>query len=321
MLEVSRLVKKFGAVVAVDDVSLAVSAGEVLGLLGPNRAGKSTTLKMIAGVLAPTSGTVTTGGYDIGARPLKAKRQIGYLAEGAPAYAAMTAAGFLAFIARLRGLSGRAARRDVARAAALTGIGAILHLPIGALSQDDRRRVGLAQALLRDPPVVILDEPTGGLDPNQQDAMHAVIRAISPHKAIVIATRRPRQVEAVCGRAIIIAGGQVVAGGTLAELRARSRHHNAVRLALATGADAAIAAELACLPGVLSVEPAREDEGGGWWIFPWRARPIVGEVTRLVHARGWPVSTLRAEQGRLDDVFRAATVPEAAAAEPSDIAA
>ena len=321
VLEISHLTRKFGAIVAVDDVSFALSAGEVLGLLGANGAGKSTTLKMIAGRLAPTGGTAVICGHDIVARPLRAKRRIGYLPEGAPAYGAMTAAAFLGFIARIRGLHGREKRRAIAYIVELIGLGELLRQPVETLSQSQRRRLGVAQALLHDPAVVVLDEPTGGLDPKQQSEMRDVIRAVSPGKAIVIATHRPADIEAVCTRAVILAGGHILAAGTLAELAACSRYHNAVRLALAGGADMAVAAELARLPGVLSVEPASDDEGAGWWVLPWRARPIADAVRQLVRARGWPVSVLRVEHGRLDEVFRAITMPEAAATETPGVAA
>ena len=321
MLEIVHLVKKFGALVAVGDVSFAVPAGQVLGFLGPNGAGKSTTMKMITGFLAPTSGTAVICGHDILREPLRAKRRIGYLPEGAPAYPAMTAAEVLRFIAHIRGLRGRVARTRVAHIAELINIADILHQPIETLSKGYRRRVGVAQALLHDPAVVILDEPTDGLDPNQKHEMRGIIEAMRPEKAIIISTHLLEEVGAVCSRAIIIARGRILADGTPVELAARSRYHNAVRLAMPAGADPIIAGELAQLPGVRAAEPASDVEGGGWWVFPKGPAPIVAEVAELSRRCGWTVTGLRVERGRLDDVFRAITMPESVAPEPPRAAA
>jgi ABC-2 type transport system ATP-binding protein len=310
MLEIRKLVKKFGPVVAVDNVSFSVPAGEVLGFLGPNGAGKSTTMKMITGFLAPTAGTAVVCGHDIRTEPLAAKRQIGYLPEGAPAYPDMTAAEFLDFIAHIRGFRGAEARRRIAYIAELIHIADVLHQPIDTLSKGYRRRVGVAQALLHDPAVLILDEPTDGLDPNQKYEMRGIIRALSPHKAIIISTHLLDEVEAVCSRAIIIARGRVLADGTPAELAARSRYHNAVRLDLASADGEAIAAELRQLTGVGSVEVAADSGHATLWVFAQNGQPISDAIVRLARARGWPVTGLYVERGRLDDVFRAITAPQ-----------
>ena len=312
MLEISHLVKRFGPLTAVDDVSFTVPEGEVLGFLGPNGAGKSTTMKMITGFLSPSAGTVVVCGHDILRQSLQAKRRIGYLPEGAPAYPDMSAGEFLGFIAHIRGFRGAEARRRVARIAELIHIADVLRQPIETLSKGYRRRVGVAQALLHEPAVIILDEPTDGLDPNQKYEMRSIIRAMSPGKAIIISTHLLEEVEAVCSRAIIIAHGRLLADGTPAELAARSRFHNAVRLGLAGGIGNAIAGQVASLPGVRSVEPADDGEGDGLWVFPRDGRPILAEIAELVRARGWAVISLSAEQGRLDHVFRAITLPQAA---------
>jgi ABC-2 type transport system ATP-binding protein len=314
-LEIRHLVKHFGALVAVDGVSFEVGRGEVLGFLGPNGAGKSTTMKMIAGFLAPTAGTAIVCGHDIEKEPLAAKRAIGYLPEGAPAYPDMTPADFLAFIARIRGFSGAQAKARIARIVELIHIAEVLHQPIETLSKGYKRRVGVAQALLHDPPVVILDEPTDGLDPNQKYEMRKVIGAMREEKAIIISTHLLEEVEAVCNRAIIIARGRILADETPEALARRSRHHNAVRLGLPPGAETEVAAVLSGLPGVASVETASEEGGAVVVAFPRGGAAIAGEIADLARARGWQVRSLSVERGRLDEVFReitAAPIPEAA---------
>jgi len=308
MIAVRHLTKRFGPITAVDDVSFAVSRGEVLGFLGPNGAGKSTTMKMITGFLAPTGGTAVICGADIIETPIPAKRHIGYLPEGAPCYPDMTPAGFLDFIAHIRGFAGAEAERRIDLAVQRTQLKSVLDQPIETLSKGFKRRVGLAQALLHDPDVLILDEPTDGLDPNQKYEVRRLITAMAPQKAIVISTHLLEEVDAICTRAMVIASGRVLADGTPAALAARSRHHNAVRLALAR-ADGDAPGALLRLPGVLAVEPVEDVEGDALMIFPREGRSIIGEVTDLVRTAGWPVAALRVERGRLDDVFRTITLP------------
>ncbi|WP_199229499.1 ATP-binding cassette domain-containing protein [Azospirillum sp. TSO22-1] len=210
MILIENLVKRFGAFAAVDGIGFAVERGTVLGFLGPNGAGKSTTMKMITGFLPPTSGRVRVCGHDVQAEPLAVKRRIGYLPEGAPTYPDMTPLAFLEFVARVRGLKGRAA---IDRAVGRTDLGAVLHQPIDTLSKGYRRRVGLAQAILHDPDVLILDEPTDGLDPNQKHEVRRLIRAMAADKAIILSTHILEEVEAVCTRALIIGRGKVLAEG------------------------------------------------------------------------------------------------------------
>jgi ABC-2 type transport system ATP-binding protein len=318
MLEIRHLVKCFGPLVAVDDVSFTVPQGEVLGFLGPNGAGKSTTMKMITGFIAPTAGTAVICGYDIGTQPIPAKRHIGYLPEGAPAYLDMTPADFLDFIAHIRGFSGSEAKRRIGRVVEMIKIAEVMHQPIETLSKGFKRRVGVAQALLHDPDVVILDEPTDGLDPNQKYQMRKIIAAMRPDKAIIISTHLLEEVEAVCSRAIIIAHGRVLADGTPAQLAERSRQHNAVRLSMAGGADPNTRAELAALPGVAAVEAVNDAEGDALIVVARGGRPVVAEVADLARDRGWTITGLRVERGRLDDVFREITT---APPEPAPLAA
>jgi ABC-2 type transport system ATP-binding protein len=222
MLEIESLTKRFDAVTAVDGLSLTVRPGQVLGFLGPNGAGKTTTMKMVTGYLVPDGGKVRVCGHDIVTDTIAAQKRLGYLPEGAPSYGEMTPREFLGFIARVRGLSGGEAlgARDVA--VGHTGLGPVLDRPIETLSKGFRRRVGLAQAILHDPEVLILDEPTDGLDPNQKHAVRELIRAIAPTKTIIISTHLLEEVDAICDRAVIIDKGRIVADGTPKELMAMS---------------------------------------------------------------------------------------------------
>jgi ABC-2 type transport system ATP-binding protein len=312
MIEVQALTKHFGPIVAVDQVSFAVGRGEVLGFLGPNGAGKSTTMKMIAGFLTPTSGSARVCGFDVLEQPIEVKARIGYLPEGAPLYADMTPKSFLAFIAAARGFGGLEAKRRIALAAEQTQILAVFDRPIDTLSKGYKRRVGLAQALLHDPEVLILDEPTDGLDPNQKHEVRSLIREMAAEKTIVISTHLLDEVSAVCTRAVVIAGGRLVIDATPAALEARSRLHNAISLKLAGLTFDEACRHLATLPCVAEVE---ELEGAGTGIalllYPEAGQPIITEVSRFVHARGWAVEEIHVERGELDEVFREITTGRA----------
>ena len=221
LIEIVGLTKRFGSFTAVDNVSFSLDKGEVLGFLGPNGPGKTTTMRMLAGFVTPTSGTAAIAGHDVEAEPVAARRALGFLPEGAPTYPEMTVGGFLRFTARIRGYRGTALASRVAAALALTELEGVRLQPVETLSKGFKRRVGLAQALLHDPPVLVLDEPTDGLDPNQKHEVRTLIRRLAPEKAIVISTHILEEVEAVCTRAIIIAAGRVVADDTPAALAAR----------------------------------------------------------------------------------------------------
>jgi len=221
LIEIDRLTRRFGRFTAVDDVSFSVRRGEVLGFLGPNGAGKSTTMRMLAGFMPPSAGTARICGHDVQTDDLAARRALGFLPEGAPTYPDMTVIALLRFVARIRGYNGRDLSARLEDAVALTRLGSVRLQPIETLSKGFKRRVGLAQALLHDPPVLVLDEPTDGLDPNQKHEVRALIRRMAPDKAIVISTHILEEVEAVCTRAIIIAAGRVVADDPPAALRSR----------------------------------------------------------------------------------------------------
>ncbi len=307
MLEVRNLVKQFGHFTAVDGISFEVQRGEVLGFLGPNGAGKSTTMKMITGFLGPTAGTVTVNQVDALANPIMAKTRIGYLPEGAPAYPDMAPAAFLNFVASIRGLSAKQRRERIAAITERIELRRVMEQPIETLSKGFKRRVGLAQALLHDPEILILDEPTDGLDPNQKFQVRDLIRELAPEKAIIISTHILEEVSAVCSRAMIIAHGKVVADGTPGELMGRSRFHNAVVLEL-KGTDQpdfeTIRADLIRVPGVASVEP---DGDRRVVVFPQDSATVTDGVSQLASARGWQIGAFYVDPGRMDEVFRTIT--------------
>ena len=221
LIEIRNLTKRFGSFTAVDNVSFTVAKGEVLGFLGPNGAGKSTTMRMLAGFMIPTAGTASILGHDVQTDAVAARRALGFLPEGAPTYPEMAVTGFLKFCAKIRGYSGSELSDRVAHAIGLTGLQGVRLQPVETLSKGFKRRVGLAQALLHDPPVLVLDEPTDGLDPNQKHEVRTLIQQMAPNKAIVISTHILEEVDAVCTRAIVIARGKIVADATPAELEKR----------------------------------------------------------------------------------------------------
>ena len=304
MIEIDKLYKHFGSLVAVDDLSFSVSQGEVLGFLGPNGAGKSTTMKMIAGFLTPTSGTISVCGFDVEANPVEAKRCIGYLPEGAPVYEEMTPPAFLDFVADIRGLRGKKKKARLDEVIERLHLEKVLSQRIETLSKGYKRRVGLAQAILHDPKVLILDEPTDGLDPNQKHEVRTLIQEMAADKIIVISTHILEEVHAVCTRAIIIAQGRIVADETPAALEARSPRHNAVGLKLSgvDGNDAKTALE--GLANVASVETGDDDR---LIALPENGDFILDDIGRLALEKGWHVDELQVERGQLDEVFRLIT--------------
>jgi ABC-2 type transport system ATP-binding protein len=301
MIAIRNLTKRFGAITAVDDVSFTVGRGEVLGFLGPNGAGKSTTMKMLAGFLAPTGGTAAVCGFDVQEQPIKAKSQLGYLPEGAPAYPDMTPRGFLAFVGAIRGFDGAERARRIDMAVERANLQDVLEQPIETLSKGFKRRVGLAQALLHDPKVLVLDEPTDGLDPNQKYEVRRLIEGMAADKAIVVSTHILEEVEAVCTRAIIIAGGRVVADGTPAALATQDPIHNAVLVRLDPAAAEPARQRLANLAGVMSVEAI---EPGALRVHPRDGKVLITEIGALARSEPWRVSELSVEHGRLETVFR-----------------
>jgi ABC-2 type transport system ATP-binding protein len=228
LIEIEGLTKRFGGFTAVEGVSFSVARGEVVGFLGPNGAGKSTTMRMLAGFITPSAGTARLCGEDVTTRPVAARRHLGYLPEGAPCYPEMSVTAFLGFCARVRGYGGAELRERVARAMAATQLEGVRLQPIETLSKGFKRRVGLASALLHDPPVLVMDEPTDGLDPNQKHEVRSLIQRMAPEKAIIISTHILEEVSAVCTRAIVIARGRIVVDETPAALLARGASLDAV---------------------------------------------------------------------------------------------
>lgn len=302
MIEIRNLTKRFAQHTAVDDLSFQVQPGEVLGFLGPSRAGKSTTMKMLTGFLAPTSGTASILGFDIQTQTLKAQRQIGYLPEGAPCYGDMTVRGFLDFIAEVRGFRGAEKKQRVQRAVQQVELEKVLEQSIETLSKGFKRRVGLAQAILHDPRVLILDEPTDGLDPNQKHQVRQLIQGLARDKIVIISTHILEEVTALCTRAVIIAHGRLLADGTPLELESRSRYHQAVTLLADEALDQAA---LAALPGVAGVEENAREHSLSVLAKP--GEVIFPQVNALIAERGWKVRELNVERGRLDEVFRTLT--------------
>jgi len=304
MISVNNLVKDFGARRAVDDVSFNVKAGEVLGFLGPNGAGKSTTMRMITGFIAPTSGTSIVHGHDIQVEPVEARRDIGYLPENAPAYGDMTVEEFLVFAARMRGFQGAEAIGKADAAMTKCFLTDVRRQTIETLSKGFRQRTCFAQAILHDPAILIMDEPTDGLDPNQKQVVRDMITEMSEEKAIIFSTHVLEEVDAVCNRAIIISAGKIVADSDPQSLRKRSKDYNTVEVCVTADREAARAAFLE-IPDAQHVEAEQESAD----VVRCRIRPkdqqaIATQVLEVARRREWMVTHVEAHAGRLDDVFR-----------------
>jgi len=308
MVEIDRLVKTFGTFAAVKGISLSVSKGEVLGFLGPNGAGKTTTMRMISGFLTPTSGTARVCGHDVVTNPTAVKRTMGYMPEGAPAYEDMSVRAFLAFIAAVRGLDGEAATKAIERAVERVKLGDVMDRPIDVLSKGYKRRVGMAQAILHDPPVLILDEPTDGLDPNQKHHVRSLIKDMASEKAIIISTHILEEVEAVCTRAVIIGQGQLLADGTSDDLLAKLPDYHAVAVTVpATQVEATVAA-LRSVPNVAYVSShATGASTVTVRAVPKQNTPLLSSAAEALQRHGIVASEIYQDRGNLDDVFRLIT--------------
>jgi ABC-2 type transport system ATP-binding protein len=308
LVEARDIVKRFGSLTAVDGISFAVDRAEVVGFLGPNGAGKSTAMKIISGFMEPTSGQAFIEGYDSHTQPIEARRCLGYLPEGAPAYADMSVADFLGFVAAMHGLSRRQANDRLAELVERIELADVWNQRIESLSKGFKRRVAIAQALVHDPDVLILDEPTDGLDPNQKHEMRGLIRAIAPQKAIVISTHILEEVEAVCTRAIIIAKGRMLADATPAALLSRPQEAGALAMTIAT-ADPRKAIEiLSTQPGVSKVYVAERVDGvTRLLVHAPQDRPTAAELAGVLGRSNIVVSEMFLKRASLEDVFREIT--------------
>jgi ABC-2 type transport system ATP-binding protein len=311
LIEASGLEKRFGDIRAVDGISLRVQQGEVLGFLGPNGAGKSTTMKMLAGFLEPDAGSARIAGVDVLESPKLAKRKLGYLPEGAPCYGEMTTRAFLTFIAEIRGFDRDEAKRRVAAAVDKTQLASVLEQRIETLSKGFKRRVAIAQAILHDPQVLIMDEPTDGLDPNQKHQVRELIAEMSADKAIIVSTHILEEVEAVCSRAIIINRGRIVADGTAESLMRRLPNHGTIAVRVPADRADALAKALAGFAAISKVETVERANGK----VQLRATPRDGaaaapDLASLIRAKFIEADDVSVERGNLDDVFRQITTSD-----------
>jgi ABC-2 type transport system ATP-binding protein len=309
MITTKNLTKRYGDKLAVNDLTFSVAPGEVLGFLGANGAGKSTTMRMIAGFISPTAGEVRVCGHDIEKAPVQAKTCMGYLPEGAPSYGEMTVSEFLDFVADVRGLKGERRRERRSVVIDRLGLAPVIDQVVETLSKGFRRRVGLAQALIHDPQVLILDEPTDGLDPNQKHEVRRLINELSKDKLVIVSTHILEEVHEVCTRAIIIADGRIVADETPTALEARSRYHHAVSLRFEKAAEfTAASREIATLAEVAGIESnVRELR---LTALPKSGANVLSAVSASIDRHGWDVPELHLESGRLDEVFRSLTDPK-----------
>jgi len=311
LVEASDLHKRFGEIVAVDGISLEVKAGEVLGFLGPNGAGKSTTMKMITGFLEPDAGSAKIAGIDVFEHPRAAKSKLGYLPEGAPCYGEMTARAFLTFIAEIRGFKRAEANRRVAAAVEKTALAAVLEQRIETLSKGFKRRVAIAQAILHDPQVLIMDEPTDGLDPNQKHQVRKLIAEMAADKAIIVSTHILEEVEAVCSRAVIINRGRIVADGTAEDLMRRLPYHGAIAIRVPSSRAEAVATALSDFTAIARVESIGSANGRVQLrAHPRKDAPAPAELASLIRNRLIEVEEVTVERGNLDEVFRQITTSE-----------
>ena len=313
MIEVKHLTKCFGEKVAVNDISFTVDRGEVLGFLGPNAAGKSTTMRMITGFLPPTSGTAAIGGSDIILNSLKARKKIGYLPENAPAYQDMTVLGFLEFIAGIRGFSGTSKKVRIEDTLARCFLTEVRFQPINTLSKGFKQRVCFAQSILHDPEYLIMDEPTDGLDPNQKREVRAMIREMARDKTIILSTHILEEVDALCSRVIIIANGRIAADDTPLNLKANSPLHGALCFTVLKRDGKNAVSLMEGITGVKKATIVSEDQGKiTIRVFPAQsAPPPANAVMGTLIENGFTIETFSVETGRLDEVFRRFTEPAA----------
>jgi ABC-2 type transport system ATP-binding protein len=314
LVQATDLRKRFGDILAVDGISLDVRRGEVLGFLGPNGAGKSTTMKMLTGFLEPDGGKARIAGIDVFQEPRAAKARLGYLPEGAPCYGDMTVAAFLTFIAQIRGFAGKEEKGRVALAVEQTALASVLGQRIETLSKGFKRRVAIAQAILHDPEVLIMDEPTDGLDPNQKHQVRKLIAEMAADKAIIVSTHILEEVEAVCSRAIIINRGRIVADGTAEQLMRRLPYHGAIGVRVGVERAEAVSQALARFDAIAKVETIGTGNGRVQLrAMPREGAPAAPELVTMIRTKFIEVDDVSIERGNLDDVFRQITTSDTGA--------
>ena len=307
-IQAMNLGKSFGRITAVNDISFSVQSGEILGFLGPNGAGKTTTMRILTGYLRPNNGQVAVCGTDMFTDPVKAKSSLGYLPEGAPLYPEMTPASFLKFCGRARRMEGSRLAERIEEVGGMVHLGHVWDQPVETLSKGYKRRLGLAQAILHDPQVLVLDEPTDGLDPNQKTEVRSLVRKLARSKAIIISTHILEEVNAVCDRAIIINEGKIVADGTPEDLEAMSDYHNAVSVIIDPDKADYLADLIGKAPAVRAVRTLEAAKGRKKILaFPEKGCAVLHEVARVISGGGFQVDEFRQEKGRLDEVFRRLT--------------
>ena len=308
MIKVENLKKAFGPKLAVNGISFTVERGEILGFLGPNGSGKSTTMRMITGFMPPTEGKATVGGYDVSRYPIHCKRRIGYLPENAPAYPDMTVESFIEFSARIRGLHGGRKRKAIEHVLELCFLKPVRHQSIDTLSKGYLHRTCFAQSIVHDPDILILDEPTDGLDPNQKHEVRSIIKRMGERKAIIFSTHILEEVEAVCSRAIIIDAGRIVADGTPGELKLKAPDACSVLVRLHNVDKDEARALIAGLAPVDRVLVLEEGEILTLKVHPTGTENMLApEIHDRIRQKGWRLIELRTEEGRLDEVFRSIT--------------
>jgi ABC-2 type transport system ATP-binding protein len=308
MIESENLGRHFGPIKAVDGISFQVKKGEVLGFLGPNGAGKSTTMKMLSCFLTPSFGTAKVCGYDVVTQSRDVRARMGYLPENAPLYGEMEVLDFLSFVAEVRGLESNQSQAAIDRVIALTGLDSVLSQRIETLSKGFKRRVGLAQALVHDPEILILDEPTDGLDPNQKHEVRCLINSMAKDKSIILSTHILEEVDAVCTRVVIIAQGKIVADESPEALKRRSKAYGAVIVTFSKMPGDGFMDMLRRLPGVKEVsEQHYAGEKLSYVLLPDKGSSLLATVVKEAENQKWPLADLRMETGQLDDVFHELT--------------
>jgi ABC-2 type transport system ATP-binding protein len=312
MIKVENITKRFDLLTAVDNISFRVKEGEILGFLGPNGAGKSTTMRMITGFLSPTEGEITVSGYNTKQEPQKIKSLIGYLPESSPVYKDMTPYSFLKFVASVRDIHRKALRKALERTIALCGLEGVLFQSIDTLSRGYLQRVCLAQAIIHDPPILILDEPTDGLDPNQKHQTRELIKKMRKNKTIIISTHILEEVDACCTRAMIISKGRIVADSTPIELKSRSDTANTLALEISEFESGHIIKEqLKTLHHLSKISVLTESKHKiSLRLYPDKASNITfltAKATRLIQGKNWKINDITIDKGNLGEVFRKIT--------------